>query len=161
MYQLYIYLYFSLWGLGDQNSANVCPCACLEKRLIMGYKLSYTTSLLYAGMQWGVWVWTVGHWVVLVLLMYCSKGGWVLFLKEPTASLTGNPGLHSRKPDLPVTYSSPFSTWLIILFFFSSPVKTKLSGQGYWVCWWWHHHCQRICLTRIIFCVLYRKQQIV
>ena len=33
---------------GDQNSANVCPCACRKRRLIMGYKLSYTTDLLYA-----------------------------------------------------------------------------------------------------------------
>ena len=33
---------------GDQNSANVCPCACRKRRLIMGYKLSYTTGLLYA-----------------------------------------------------------------------------------------------------------------
>ena len=66
----------------DQNSANVCPCACRKRRLIMGYKLSYTTGLLYARsscMQWGVWVWTVGHWVVLVQVIYCSKGGWVLF----------------------------------------------------------------------------------
>ena len=40
----------------------------------------------------------------------------------------------SRKPDLPVTHSSPLSKWLSILFFFSSPAKTTLSGQGYlWV----------------------------
>ena len=37
---------------------------------------------------------------------------------------------HSRKPDLPVTHS-PLSTWLSILFFFFSPAKTTLSGQGY------------------------------
>ena len=30
------------WGV--QNSANVCPCACRKRRLIMGYKLSYTTG---------------------------------------------------------------------------------------------------------------------
>ena len=65
----------------------VYPC---EFRLplwvyIMGYKLAYTTGLLYAwssSMQWGVWVWTVWHWVVLVHLICCSKGGWVLFLKN-------------------------------------------------------------------------------
>ena len=34
------------WGV--QNSANVCPCACCKRRLIMGYKLSYTTGSLYA-----------------------------------------------------------------------------------------------------------------
>ena len=33
---------------GDRNSANVCPCACSKRLLIMGYKLSYTTGLLYA-----------------------------------------------------------------------------------------------------------------
>ena len=35
-------------GLGDQNSANVCPCACRKRRLTMGYILSYTTGLLHA-----------------------------------------------------------------------------------------------------------------
>ena len=78
-------------GLGDQNSANVCPCACRKRRLIKGYKLSYTTGNLYAWlscMQWGVWVWTVGYRVVLVQVIYCSKGGWVLFL-ERTASMRG------------------------------------------------------------------------
>ena len=43
---------------------------------------------------------------------------------------------HSRKPDLPVTHSSPLSTWLSELFFFSSPVKITLSGKGYGFCWW-------------------------
>ena len=38
---------------------------------------------------------------------------------------------HSRKPDRPVTNSSPFSMWLSVLFFFSFPAKTTLSGQGY------------------------------
>ena len=45
---------------------------------------------------------------------------------------------HSRKPDLPVTHSSPLSMWLSVLFFFSSPTKTTLSGQGYGFCWWRH-----------------------
>ena len=35
-------------GLEDQNSANVCQCACRKRPLIMGYKLSYTTGLLHA-----------------------------------------------------------------------------------------------------------------
>ena len=39
---------FDPCGLVDQNSANVCSCACRKRRLIMGYKLSYTTGLLYA-----------------------------------------------------------------------------------------------------------------
>ena len=44
---------------------------------------------------------------------------------------------HSRKPDLPVTHFSPFSTWLsVLLFFFLSPAETTLSGQGYGFCWW-------------------------
>ena len=36
---------------------------------------------------------------------------------------------YSRKPDLPITHSSPLSTWLSKLFFFSSPAKTTLSGR--------------------------------
>ena len=34
---------------GDQNSAHVCPCACHKRVLIMGYKLSHPTALLYTG----------------------------------------------------------------------------------------------------------------
>ena len=41
------YVVIPLW-LGGQNSANVCPCECGKSRLIIGYKLSYTTGLLYA-----------------------------------------------------------------------------------------------------------------
>ena len=37
---------YRAWG--DQNSANVCPCVCRKRRLIIGYKLSYTTGSLYA-----------------------------------------------------------------------------------------------------------------
>ena len=127
---------------GVQNSANVCPCACRKRRLIMGYKPSYTTGLLYAWsscMQWDVWIWTVGHWVVLVQVIYFSKGGWsrVLFLKnqrrrwEEIMSYS-----HSHKPDLPVTHSSSLRTGLAHSSFFSSPAKTTLSGQGYGFCWW-------------------------
>ena len=90
---------------GDQNSANVCSCACRKRRLIIGYKLSNTTGLLYAWsscMQWGVWVWTVGHWVVLVQVIYCSKGGWVIFFKKnqwhPWEEIMSYS--HSRKPDI-------------------------------------------------------------
>ena len=121
------------WG-GDQNSANVCPCACRERRLIMGYKLSYTTGLLYAWsscMQWGVWVWTVGHWVVLVQVIYCFKGGWVLFLenqRHPWEEIMSYS--HSRKPYLPVTHSSPLSTWLSVLLFFFLPRWNHAACQG-------------------------------
>ena len=45
-YQLQLLLTPVAWG--DHNSANVCSCACRKRRLIMGYKLSYTTGLLYA-----------------------------------------------------------------------------------------------------------------
>ena len=38
---------------------------------------------------------------------------------------------YSRKPDLPVSHSSPLSTWLSVLIIFSSTAKTTLSGQGY------------------------------
>ena len=41
-------LLFGPSGLGDQNSANGCPCACRKRRLTKGYKLSYTTGLLHA-----------------------------------------------------------------------------------------------------------------
>ena len=126
---------------GDQNLANVCPCTCHKRRLIIGYKLSNTTGILYTWsscMQWGVWVWTVGHWVVLVQVIYCSKGWWILFFnknqRHPWEEIMSYS--HSRKPDLPVTHSSLLSTWLSILFFFSSPAKPTLSGQGYGFCWW-------------------------
>ena len=36
---------------------------------------------------------------------------------------------HSRKPDLPVTHSSPLSTWLSILLFFSPPLKPRCQGR--------------------------------
>ena len=111
-------------GLGDQNSANVCPCACRKRRPTKGYELSYNTGLLHAWpscMQWGLWV-TVGHWVVPVQVIYCSKGGWVLFLKKQRHPREEIPSYsHSHKPDLPVTHFSPFSTSLSLLFFFSIP----------------------------------------
>ena len=42
------WLSFCICGLGDWNSANIYPFACGKRGLIMGYKLSYTTVLLYA-----------------------------------------------------------------------------------------------------------------
>ena len=81
-YKIYMKCISNPVAWGDQNSADVCPCACRKRRLIIGYKLSYTTGLLNAWsscMQWGVWVWTGGRWVVLVQVIYCSKGRWVLF----------------------------------------------------------------------------------
>ena len=48
VYHVCSFCYLMPCGLGDQNSANVCPCACRKRRLIKGYKLSYTTGLLYA-----------------------------------------------------------------------------------------------------------------
>ena len=36
---------------------------------------------------------------------------------------------HSRKPDLPVTHSSPLSTWLSALFFFPPPLKPRCQGR--------------------------------
>ena len=37
---------------------------------------------------------------------------------------------HSRKPDLPVTHFSPFSTWLsVLLFFFSPLLKPRCQGR--------------------------------
>ena len=150
---------------GDQNSAYVCPCACRKRRLIMGYKLSYTTGLLYAWsfcMQWGVWVWTAGHWIVLVQVIYCPKDGWVISLKNqrhPWEEIMSYS--HSRKPDLPATHSTLLSTWLSYSTIFSSTAKTTLSRQGYGFCWWRRKHCHRNCPTLIIACVLYCKHQIV
>ena len=47
--QEYIWkIFWALWLGGVWNSANVCPCVCHKRRLIMGYKLSYTTGSLYA-----------------------------------------------------------------------------------------------------------------
>ena len=54
IYRIYYHLYrsivvlFNPCGLGDKNSANICPCACRKRRLTKGYKLSYTTGLLHA-----------------------------------------------------------------------------------------------------------------
>ena len=93
----------------------------------MGYKLSYTTGLLHAWsscMLWPVWVWTVGHWVVLVQVIYCFKGGWVLFLKNQLHPWGENLSYsRSRKPDLSATHSSPFSIWLSVIYFFPQPLK--------------------------------------
>ena len=36
---------------------------------------------------------------------------------------------HSRKPVLPVTHSSPLSTWLSVLFFFPPPLKPRCQGR--------------------------------
>ena len=68
---------------------------------------------------------------------------------------------YSRKPDLPVTQSSPLSTWLNVLFFLSSPAKTTLSRQGNGFCWGRRLHCHRNCPIPIIICVLYCKHQVV
>ena len=53
-----IFFYFTLsqlitnfnvaWGLGGLEFSQRLPCACHKRRLIMGYKLSYTTGSLYA-----------------------------------------------------------------------------------------------------------------
>ena len=84
-----------------------------------------------ACMQWGVCVWTVGYWVVLVQVIHCSKSGWVLFFnknqRHPWEEIMSYS--HSRKPDLPVTRSSPLRTWLSILLFFSPPLKPRCQGR--------------------------------
>ena len=49
------------------------------------------------------------------------------FSLEPTAYG------HSRKPDLPVTQSSPFSTWLSVLFFLFLLRKNHTVRGGLWV----------------------------
>ena len=125
-----------MW-FGEQHSGNICPCVCRKRRLTKSYKLSYTTGLLYAWpscKQWGIWAWTVGHWVVLVQVIHCSKGWWVLFL-EPAASLRGDPELQpqslarsSRNSFLSLQYVDSHT----LIFFLSS--KTMLSVQGCGFC---------------------------
>ena len=71
-----------VWGL---EFSQHFPCACRKSRLIKGYELSYATGSLNAGfscIRWGVGVWTVGHWVVPVQVIYCSIDGWILFFKR-------------------------------------------------------------------------------
>ena len=145
--------------------ANVFPCACRKSRLTKGYKLSYATGLLHAWpscMQWGVWVWTVGHWVVLVQVIYCSKGGWV-FLKNPRHPWEEILSCsHSRKPDLPVTQFSPFSTWLSVLFFFPPSLKPRCQGRAMGFVGGGGNFAITTALPLFfLFCVLYCKHQIV
>ena len=71
-----------VWGLEFSQRLPLCVG---KSRLIKGYELSYATGSLNAGsscIRWGVWVWTVGHWVVPVQVIYCSIGGWVLLKKK-------------------------------------------------------------------------------
>ena len=113
-------------------------------------------------MQWGVWVWTVGHWVVMVQVIYCSKGGWVHFLNEPTYPWEEILSYSNRrKPDLPVTHSSPFSTWLSVLLFFFFPHWNHTVRAGLWVLLVAAVKLLSQLPYSIIFCVLYCKHQIV
>ena len=121
-------------GFSDQNSANVCPCARRKRRHIKGYKLPYfhvliaCTAFLHAVRRMNLDRWALG----------CPDSGNILFQRRMSSIFWTN-GIpeeilsysHSRQPDLPVTRFSPFSTWLSVLFFFSSPAKTTQSGQGY------------------------------
>ena len=36
---------------------------------------------------------------------------------------------HSRKPDLPVTHSSPLCTWLSMLYFYPPALKLRCQGR--------------------------------
>ena len=70
-------------------------------------------------MQWGIWVWTFGHWLVLVQVIYCTNGRWVFFffreLTTPWEEILSCG--HSHKADLSITQSSLFSMWLSCSFF--------------------------------------------
>ena len=82
----------------------------------------------------GVWVWTVGHWVVPVQVIYCSIGGWVLYFFKRTNRHPREEFLscsHSRKPDLPVTQPLPSNTWLSILFFFFKKASLLLRFSSF------------------------------
>ena len=147
-----------LCGLEDQNSANICHCVCHKRWLIIRYKLFYTTGLLYAGllyawssfMQWGLWVWTVGHLVVLVQVIFYFKDRLVLLYLRTN-------GIPERRSWVtatvlsPIAHSSPFSMWLNILLFFF-PAKTMLSGQVYGFCTItlpWH-----LPLSYFVYCIV-------
>ena len=126
---------FDLCGFGDQNSANICPCACRKRRLIRGENCPIQPPFCMPGFLACTQMYEFGQ-----------LGTWLSWLRKytsPTADLLKiqrHPReeilsyCRSRKPNLPVANSSPFSKWLTILFFFSSPVKIRLSGQGYGFC---------------------------
>ena len=98
-------------------------------------------------MQWGVWFWMVGHWVILVQVIYRSKGRWVIFLMEPTASLWVNPELQPHSWARSSSNSLlPLVRGLVYYSFFSSPTKTTLSGKH-------HEHQQFIEFFFIFFFV--------
>ena len=124
-WRLLIFFVLPLWLGGLEFNQSFHPSACRKRRLIKEYKLSYTTGLLHAWsscMQWGVVVWTVGYWVVLVQIYTVPKADEFFFLKNqrhPWGEILSYS--HIRKLDLPVIHSSPFSTWLSILFFFPLP----------------------------------------
>ena len=91
-------------------------------------------------MQWGEWVRTVGHWVVLVQVIYCSKGGWVLFLKNqwhPWEEILSYS--HSHKPYLPISHLSVThitENLLQIDMSYASEPETRmdeLQQQGRWM----------------------------
>ena len=84
--------------LVDYNLAGFCPCSCRKRQLIKEYKLSYTTTGLLcawpACMQWCIWGWTVWHWAVLVQVINCFKGRWVIF--DRSSSQRGDPVLQPQ-----------------------------------------------------------------
>ena len=114
-----------------QNAANVCLCACRKRRLIKGYKLSYTTgfivclAFLHAVRRMSLDSWALG----------CPGSGNILFQRRMSSFFSRTNGIPERrsrvtacrKPDLPVTHSSPFSTWLSAIFF---PAALKPRCQG-------------------------------
>ena len=89
---------FTRW---ENNAMQRMPVMeCRKRRLIKGYKLSSTTGFLnawFSCMQWGVWVRTVGHWVVLVqVIQLLFRRGMSYFSKEPTVALRGGPELQPQ-----------------------------------------------------------------
>ena len=89
----------TMWFGGIEFSQHL-PCACRKRRLIMGYKLSYTTGLLHAWSPCIIVACSFGSWA----LGPRSKGGWVLFIKNQWHPWEEIPSYrHSR-----ISYSSFF-----------------------------------------------------
>ena len=67
---------------------------------------------------------------------------------------------HSRNPDFPITHFSPFRMWIIILFFFSPPLKPRCQGRVMYFVGGGGNIAIATALPPS-FCVLYWKHQIV
>ena len=112
------------------------PWCVSQRRLIMGYKLSYMYHRLTAFM---VFLHAVRRMSLDSWALGCPGSGNILFQRRMSSLFLKKQWhplgeiqsySHSRKPDLLVTHSSPFSTTLSILLFFFRPTPVKPHCQG-------------------------------